>query len=311
MNRRAIERGGVTCHSGAVMTRSDRLSAYLHRLCLDAAPLADSEGLAHLQAAHRQAIGFENLDVRLGRPIRIDAASAFDKLVTRGRGGYCFEQNQLFSDMLAALGMPNRPLLARVWLGLAPGVDAPPPRSHVLLLVDLAGAPWIADAGFGGSYVPPLPLVDGATTQTQDGAVHRLRRVGAVGDLTGEWLLERAGPAKATDGRAAPHGDWQPQYGFDLAPVAPIDLEQCNHWTSTRPDTRFTTLQIVSIALPGGFAAMTDRRLALYRGGEASVREIASAADYHAVLTDLFRLTISAHDVAALPAFAEELTPDR
>jgi len=288
------------------MTRSDPLSAYLRRVRLDAAPTADAEGLARLQAAHRQTIGFENLDIRLGRPIRIDPDAAFDKLVTRGRGGYCFEQNRLFGDMLAALGMPNRPLLARVWLGLVPGIDAPPPRSHVLLLVDLGGAPWIADAGFGGSYVPPLPLVDGAIARTGDGAMHRLRRVGAVGDVAGEWLLERAGPAKATDGRGAPHGDWQPQYGFDLAPVAPIDLEQCNHWTATRPDTRFTTMQIVSIALPGGFAAMTDRRLALYRDGEASVREIGAAADYHAVLTDLFRLTISAAEVAALPAFSGE-----
>lgn len=292
------------------MTRSDRLSAYLHRLGLDAVPSADPGGVARLQAAHRQMIGFENLDVRLGRPIRIDPESAFDKLVTRGRGGYCFEQNRLFSDMLAALDMANRPLLARVWLGLTPGVDAPPPRSHVLLLVDLDGAPWIADAGFGGSYVPPLPLVDGTVVRTEDGAMHRLRRVGAVGDLAGEWLLERAGPTTATDGRGAPHDDWQPQYGFDLAPVAPIDLEQCNHWTATRPDTRFTTLQIVSIALADGFAAMTDRRLALYRGGEASVREIASAPDYHAVLTDLFRLTISLQDVTSLPTFAGDPAPD-
>ena len=285
------------------MILPDHLSAYLHRLRLDAPPTADPDGLACLQAAHRQTIGFENLDIRLGRPIRIDPASAFDKLVTQGRGGYCFEQNRLFSDMLAALAMPNRPLLARVWLGLTPGSDAPPPRSHMLLLVDLDGAPWVADAGFGGSYVPPLPLVDGAMAHTADGAAHRLRRVGALGDLAGEWLLERAGPVKATDGRSAPHGDWQPQYGFDLAPVAPIDLEQCNHWTATRPDTRFTTLQIVSIALPDGFAAMTDRRLALYCGGEASMREIGSAADYHAVLADLFRLTISARDVAALSLF--------
>lgn len=286
------------------MTRSDRLSAYLRRLSLDTAPPGNAEGLAHVQAAHRQAIGFENLDVRLGRPIRIDPEAVFDKLVTRGRGGYCFEQNRLFGDMLHALGMPNRPLLARVWLGVA-GTDVAPPRSHVLLLVDLGGEPWIADAGFGGSYVPPLPLVDGATARTSDGAMHRLRRVGAVGELTGEWLLERAGPVTATDGRPAPHGDWQSQHSFDLAPVAPIDLEQCNHWTASRPETRFTTLQVVSIALPDGFAAMTDHRLSLYRGGEASSREIDSVADYHAVLTDLFRLTITRDEVAALPLFAD------
>ena len=284
------------------MSRSDRLSAYLHRIGLDGAPLADPDGLARVQAAHRQAIGFENLDVQLGRPIRIDTDSVFDKLVARGRGGYCFEQNRLFADMLAALGMANRPLLARPRLAIAP--DVIPPRTHVLLHLDLAGEPWIADAGFGGSYVPPLPLVDGATARTGDGAVHRLRRIGRPGDLAGEWLLERAGPARATDGRAAPHESWQAQYSFDLTPVAPSDLQQCNHWTSLSPDSRFTQLLIVTIALPNGFAAMTDRKLSIYRDGEASVREIRDAGDCHAVLTDLFRVAISGADVAALPCFS-------
>lgn len=286
------------------MSRSDRLIAYLRRIGLGSAPAADPAGLAVIQAAHRRAIGFENLDVRLGRPIRIDGDAVFDKLVTRGRGGYCFEQNRLLADMLAELGMPGRPLLARTRLGIAP--DVIPPRTHVLLLLDLAGEPWIADAGFGGSYVPPLPLVDGATIHTQDGAVHRLRRVGQRGDLTGEWLLERAGPVKATDGRAALHNGWQAQYSFDLTQVAPNDLEQCNHWTSLWPDSRFMLHEIVSIALPDGFASMTDRLLSVYRNGESNVREIDTLADYHAVLTDLFRLAISAADVAALPGFADQ-----
>jgi N-hydroxyarylamine O-acetyltransferase len=281
-----------------MMTDTDRLAAYLDRLHLNAAPSADPEGLARLQAAHRQAIAFENFDAWLGRGIRIDSDAVFAKLVTSGRGGYCFEQNRLFSDMLAALGMANRALLARVRLGVDP--DIVPPRTHVLLLVDLAGAPWIADAGFGGSYVPPLPLVDGVTAQTADGAQHRLRRIGAPGDLAGEWLLDRAGPASATDGRAAPHGDWQPQYGFDLSPVAPSDLEQSNHWTSTRPDTRFTTMQIASIALPDGFAAMTDRKLTTYRGAETHSHIFDEPDACLAALRDLFRIKLNAEDEAAL-----------
>ncbi len=283
------------------MTESDRLTAYLDRIRLDEAPPATAAGLARLQEAHRQRIGFENLDVRLGRPIRIGSDDVFDKLVTRGRGGYCFEQNRLFGDMLTALGMPNRLLLARVRLGLELGIV--PPRTHVLLLVNLDEALWIADAGFGAGYVPPMPLVDGAISQSEDGATHRLRHIGACGDLSGEWLLERRGPVAAMDGRAAQHEDWQPQYGFDLSQVAADDLEQCNHWTSTRADTRFLTLQIVSIALPGGFAAMTEDRLSIYRAGATDVREIADAQDYRTVLADLFGLTVSAADVAALPLF--------
>jgi Arylamine N-acetyltransferase len=64
-------------------TPTDRLTAYLARLNLDAAPTPDAHGLAILQAAQRRSIAFENLDVRLGRPILIDGDSVFEKLVTR------------------------------------------------------------------------------------------------------------------------------------------------------------------------------------------------------------------------------------
>jgi len=287
------------------MTSPARLAAYLDRIGLAAAPRPDAAGLALLQTAHRQAITFENLDIRLGRGIRIDSGSVFDKLVTRRRGGYCFEQNRLFSDMLTAIGLANRPLLARVWLGAPDGTV--PPRTHVLLLTAIDGAPWIADAGFGGSFVPPLPLIDGREHETADGARHRLRKVGETGDLTGLWLLERAGPSTATDGRAARHGDWQAQYSFDLAPVAPVDLEQANHWTSTRPDTRFTNVHVVSIALPDGFAALSDADLSVHRGGTSERHTLADSAEYARTLAGLFGLDLPAPDIARLPLFAAAL----
>lgn len=273
------------------------IDRYLARIGLSRAPAADPQGLAVLQRAHRQSIGFENLDIPLGRGIRIDAASVFDKLVVQGRGGYCFEQNRLYGDVLAALGMVNRPLLARVYMGLAE--DAPtPPRTHVLLLVEAeTGRPWIADAGFGGSYVPPLPLEHGAEALTPDGAAHRLRRIGD------EWLLERAGPVEATDGRPAPHGDWQPQYLFDLAEVVPADLELSNHWTSTRPDTRFTTLHVASVVLPDGFAALSERSLRIHREGATQMREVVDAADYAVTLQGLFGIALSEAEAARLPLF--------
>lgn len=275
------------------------IDRYLARIGLASRPSMNAEGVTALQSAHRLAIGFENLDVMLGRPIRIDGASVFEKLVVQGRGGYCFEQNRLFADALAALGVSSRPLLARVRLGLPE--DARPPRTHVCLLAEVEGRAWLADAGFGGSNLAPLPLEDGAEARTSDGARHRLRRVGERGEPGGEWLLERAGPVSATDGRAAAHGDWQAQYTFDLSDVAPDDLEQANHWTSTRPGTRFTTLHVSSIPLPDGFASMVDRDLTVHGPGGTERREIADAADYARTLREVFRIDLP--DAEHLPLF--------
>lgn len=252
-----------------------------------------------MQRAHREAIPFENLAIRLGRPVAIDSDSVFAKLVAHRRGGYCFEHNRLLADMLAALGVATRPLLARVRLG-APG-DAHPPRTHVLLLAELTDGPRIADAGFGGTYVPVLPLADGAEAVTSDGARHRLRRIGAPGALAGEWLLERAGPA--SDDRALPHLDWQPQYSFDLAEVAQADLDQANHWTATAPSSRFTNLHVVTRALPDGFASLVDRTLTVTRGATREVTEIESRQAYGKVLADMFGLALTPAELARLPLF--------
>jgi N-hydroxyarylamine O-acetyltransferase len=273
-------------------TNEGRLAAYFSRIGLAGQLTPDAAGLAALKRAHRTAIAFENLDIPLGRPIEVASDPVFVKLVIGKRGGYCFEHNRLFRDMLGVIGFAVRPLLARVHLGLLAG--AMPPRTHILLLVTIDGAPWIADAGFGGAYVPPMPLGGGGIVEGPDGAVHRLVRQGAPGVLPGEWRLDR---------RAAGAEDWQAQYSFELAEVAEADLVQASHWTSTRPGERFTTQRILSIALPTGFASLSERTYKVTDLGSSSEREIRDAADYRAVLAERFGLDLSVAEVAALGLF--------
>jgi N-hydroxyarylamine O-acetyltransferase len=280
---------------------NSRLAAYCQRIGLAAPPAADAAGLELLQATHRRMIAFENLDVRLGRPLALDSEGVFAKLVTGGRGGYCFEHNRLFADRLADLGLATRPLLARVRLGQP--AEACPPRAHMLLLADLSGDAWIADVGFGGSYVPALPLSDGAEAATADGARHRLRRIGEPGTLAGEWLLERAGPMATPGGHAVPDGGWQAQYSFDLTEVAEADIAQANHWTATAPASRFTELHIVTRVLPDGFASLVDRSLTVSRRGLSEAREIENRQAYGKVLRDMFGLALAPGDLARLPLF--------
>lgn len=279
------------------------LAAYCARIGLAEAPPADAEGLAQVQRAHRLAVPFENLDIPLGRGISLAPEAVAAKLVEARRGGYCFEQNGLFLRALHAMGFTARPLLARVWLG-PPGEV--PPRTHMLVLVSLDGGDWVADVGFGGSMVPPLPLIDGAEAITPDGARHRLRRAAMPGDPDGVWLLERDGAAEATDGRVVGTG-WQAQYGFSLAEVTAGDIEQGNHWTATRPGTRFTTLCVASRVLPDGFAALTDRRLTLYRTGMPTQSgAIENAEAYRGALAEVFGIALTKDEVADLWAFMAE-----
>lgn len=264
-------------------------AAYCARIGLAALPAADAEGLALMQRAHRLAIPFENLDIMLGRGIDLAPDSVFAKLVTARRGGYCFEQNQLFLRALLAAGFAARPLLARVWL-IPTGTT--PPRTHSFNLVELGGRPWIADAGFGGAFTPPMPIGDGAEASSPDGARHRLSARVIGGESA--WILERH------DGNG-----WADQYSFTLAPVVPADLEMANHWTATAPASRFTRLHIASRVTETGFLSLTDRSFTERADGRiVDQAEAGDAAGWSRLLADRFGIALDPTAVAGLGLFA-------
>lgn len=267
--------------------------AYLARVGLAAAPAPTVEGLALLQRAHRLAIPFENLDILLGRGIAPDAKAVFAKLVTARRGGYCFEHDRLFRDALAAFGFEARPLLARVWLA----ASEVPPLTHTLSLVRIAGEDWIADAGFGGSYTPPMPLRDGATVTAPDGAIFRLER-----DALHGWMLLRDGHPGTTDGRGSGEG-FRPQYSFTTTRVWDADLALSNSWVSTAPESRFRRSCIVSIVLPAGFASIADRAYRRRSGNDETAAEITDRRVFRMRLSMMFGIDLSADEVAALGLF--------
>ncbi len=264
---------------------------YLARISLSGPPAPDPAGLAAVVRAHRLAIPFENLDIPLGRGIALAPEAIFAKLVSTRRGGYCFEQNLLLRRMLGEFGLQAQPLLARVVMGLPAGSDLPP-RTHLFLKARIAGQVWLADAGFGGGYAPPMVLSESDPVRGPDSVLHRLRRLGPAGTLPGEWQLERSADEGAT---------WQPQYCFDDLAVAPADIECANHWTATRPGSRFTTLHIASLVTPTGLASLVDHTFTA--SGEES-QTVASAKDWHRLLTERFTLPLSPAEVAALPLFA-------
>src|SRR5262245_53576019 len=124
------------------------LDAYFSRIGYSGPKSATLEVLNAIAAAHIQSIPFENLDVLLRRPILLEPAAIFQKLVYDRRGGYCFEQNGLLMEVLASMGFQVAPLSARVRLQRPR--DYTPPRTHVFLRVVIGGESWLVDVGVGG-----------------------------------------------------------------------------------------------------------------------------------------------------------------
>jgi N-hydroxyarylamine O-acetyltransferase len=204
------------------------LDAYLERIGLRGRP-----GLAQVHRAHITSIPFENLDPQRGVPVSLALEDLQRKLVAERRGGYCFEQNLLLKAALEALGGEVDMLLARVRLRAEPGVTRP--RSHLVLRVNVDGASWHADVGFGfGSLLEPLPFGPGEAHE-QSGWRFRVVADGP------ELVLQTAAAER-----------WLDVYGFLPEPVPFIDLETSNWWTSTHPHSPFVTGLAVSLQADDG-----------------------------------------------------------
>jgi N-hydroxyarylamine O-acetyltransferase len=259
---------------------SAELSTYLTRIGADSASSAGAaptiDLLTRIQRAHRSSIPFENLDLHLGKSISLERGAIFEKLVTNKRGEYCFEQNILFLDALTSLGFAGRPALGRVWSAAASASPAEtPPRTHAVNIVEIDGADWLADAGFGSGDAPVMRLAEHRIA-TADGTEYRLQP-----DRDHGWMLLCNGSI---------------QYSFTLDPIWPFDFIQANHYTSTFPDSRFIRNVIVSIIGREGFMSLFNDKFTI----SGKSRILSNRSEYRHVLREYFRLTLPDDDQSRL-----------
>jgi N-hydroxyarylamine O-acetyltransferase len=135
------------------------LDAYFDRIGYSGPREPTLEVLRALHRLHPAAIPFENIDVLLGHGIDISPAEVDAKLIGARRGGYCFEQNNLFERVLTALGFQVEGPLGRV-VWMAPPAAPTPPRTHRALKIVLDGETWLADVGFGGAVLTACVISD-------------------------------------------------------------------------------------------------------------------------------------------------------
>lgn len=232
-------------------------SAYLARIEHAGPVVADLETLRALHLAHATHVPFENLDIQMGRPIRLDLASLQEKLVRRRRGGYCFEQNTLFQHALQSGGFDVVPCEARVRLDAHGAIR---PRTHMVLIVRLGDDDWLCDVGFGGEgLLLPLPL---------DGEEHLEfgRHVRVVLEGSELVLQSRQGH------------EWDDLYAFVPEARHPIDFEVGNWYTSTWPDSIFVKTLTAQRALPDARHVLRHLTYTVRRGGSTESTEIARGA---------------------------------
>ena len=255
------------------------LGAYFKRIGYDGPRTNTLATLRALHLLHPQAIPFENLDPLLKRPVKLDAASLADKLIAGGRGGYCFEQNLLFGNVLRQLGFKLQEGTARVRWSAPPGTRTP--RVHAVLFVDAEDERYLADVGFGGNVLTaPLKL----NFRDEQKTPHEPFRLVTEDDGI---LVEEAKIA----------GAWTPLYAFDFSDTHPVDYEMGNWFTSAHPGSIFVNGLLGARCEPDRRYALMNNQLAIHKlNGGTEKKTLRSAGEMRDALTDLFKIRLSGLD---------------
>jgi N-hydroxyarylamine O-acetyltransferase len=232
----------------------------LERIGLAAMPAPDVDGLRELHRAYVGSVPYEALAVQLGESAPLHSGDLLDRVVSGGRGGYCFEVNTVLHDLLAGAGFTVERRVANV-----SGAELP---NHMALVVDVGDETYLADAGLGEGPLDPTPLVDGATTP---------------GPMS--WTVRRT-----EDGWRLEQHEWGSVAYFTFGdPRADLDDFQPHHRRLSRePDSSFVQTLVVQRPYDDRIVTLRSRTLSVDGPGLREREVLSDAAAWTTALHDEF-----------------------
>ena len=242
-----------------------RLEDYLIRIGYEGDTQPDLNCLTHIHRCHALSVPYENLDVQLGRPLDQDIERIFHKIVTRRRGGWCYEQNGLLGwalreigfDVTRVVGAMERRECGDEMLG-----------NHLVLLVQLDKT-YIADLGVGDGSRTPLPLVEGR--HKQGGLVFRLKRIN-----DGYWRFHNHSFGVPTT--------------FDFRQEAADEtlIVRMNHELQTSPDATFVKNFVAQIMRENSITCLTGKVMRDKTSVGTTKTVLSSAKELEHTLAEIF-----------------------
>lgn len=236
---------------------------------------------------------FNNIDILLSERalLKLDADSLLNKLITRKRGGYCFENNQYFYNYLKDQGYDVTRFLGRVVYGGSSNV----PRTHQMSVVNLKDQRYLVDVGFGpytpGSVVP----FDGSEVQAFNGNRYRLLKLSES-----EYQLEILKLEEIFS-----------LYQFDLSHYNDSDFKVANYYTNTHSESKFTTSLILSQLTSEGVAFISDLVFTLIKNGNRVDQKIRSSKELIQVVQNHFNVYYSDQELQELYDLAQGLSQEK
>ena len=236
--------------------------------------------LKELQQSHVTMFSFNNLAVLLHENLSLDSQILFERIIENKRGGYCFEHNKLFCEVLRHLGFACEIVLARV----LPNRDADVPRTHRITRVSLAGNEYVVDVGFGSLCSRAPLLLDSDEPQDQGDAVYRIIEPDA-----GQYVLQMG-----------KDGGWSTLYAFDRNLYTEADCLCGHHYSSTYPDAVFVNNLVVTLKSDGDIRSLRNGSFHHTAGGVNTITSISSSAELGRILAQEFGIELAPDQLSML-----------
>lgn len=248
--------------------------AYLSRMNFLGKIEITPQCLSALVRAHHMSVPFENYDIcELDRPADIAVQALFDKIVTRRRGGYCFELNGLFYSLLIALGFDAKPALCRIVNDFA-SVYAPLHRCNLVLFGDKT---YFTDVGFGGPMPSGAVLIEEGFEQTFYGMTFKCTALDEH-----QWCLCRK----------EPDGSWARSIIFSKYPSEIVDFLAPNFFCSCQPTSPFKFMRSANLYLDNGFRSISEGIFTNTENGNSTKTEIKSKTQEFEILKEYFGIEL-------------------
>ncbi|MFW2364842.1 MAG: arylamine N-acetyltransferase family protein [Desulforhopalus sp.] len=252
---------------------------YLNRLTAKKPEMSISF-IRALQDAHVGTFPFSSIGVLLHESLSLESQPLFDRVITAQRGGYCFEHNKIFFEILTSLGFECSIVLARVLHNR--NIDVP--RTHRITRVALPESNYIVDVGFGPLCSRKPLSLDTEEPQDQGDAVYRIIQPDpGLYHLQIEQLSE-----------------WFTLYSFDSGHYTEADCLCGHHYSSTYPDAVFVNNLVVSLKSYDDTRFLKNSELHRTGGGKTEIREITSRDNLGAILTQEFAINLTLHQLSTL-----------
>ncbi|MBS1688641.1 MAG: arylamine N-acetyltransferase [Bacteroidetes bacterium] len=264
------------------------IANYLRRINYSGTVKCDLQSLSALQYQHLINIAFEDADIFYGRPIALDIASFYEKVVNHKRGGYCYELNGLFYQLLLSQGFDVSMISARVANGKSYG----PEYDHMALLVKVSDKEWLVDVGFGDFSMMPL-MIEPGMIQNDGRHYYRIQDKVMV-DGRAYLSVEKWNSATKT---------FKTEYIFTTRPRALSSFAAMHTYHQSSPDSHFVRNFICSVPTANGRISIVNNKLIKTENGKKEPHLISSELQRFYLLQDLFgiELTKSTMATARLP----------